>query len=46
MDFGFSPEQDAIREAIAKICARFGDDYWLKKDKEGNKRTGSSLTVR
>src|SRR5574339_482253 len=35
MDFAFSPEQEAIREAIAKICARFGDDYWLKKDKEG-----------
>ncbi len=35
MDFGFSPEQDAIREAITKICAQFGDDYWLKKDKEG-----------
>ena len=35
MDFGFTPEQDAIREAIAKICAQFGDDYWLKKDKEG-----------
>jgi len=35
MDFGFSPEQDAIREAIGKICAQFGDDYWLKKDKEG-----------
>src|SRR5258708_22105068 len=35
MEFAFTPEQDAIREAIAKICARFGDDYWLKKDKEG-----------
>ena len=35
MDFGFTPEQDAIKEAIAKICAQFGDDYWLKKDKEG-----------
>lgn len=35
MDFGFSPEQDAIREAIDKICARFPDEYWLKKDKEG-----------
>ena len=35
MDFGFTPEQDAIREAIGKICAQFGDDYWLKKDKEG-----------
>ncbi len=35
MDFGFSPEQDAIREAIGKICACFPDEYWLKKDKEG-----------
>jgi len=35
MDFSFTPEQEAIREAIARICARFGDDYWLKKDKEG-----------
>src|SRR3990170_3950151 len=35
MDFAFSDEQEAIREAIAKICARFPDEYWLKKDKEG-----------
>jgi acyl-CoA dehydrogenase len=35
MDFAFSAEQDAIREAIAKISARFPDEYWLKKDKEG-----------
>jgi len=35
MDFGFTPEQENIREAIAKICTRFGDDYWLKRDKEG-----------
>jgi acyl-CoA dehydrogenase len=35
MEFAFTPEQEAIREAIAKICAQFGDDYWLKKDKEG-----------
>jgi len=35
MEFAFTPEQEQIREAIAKICARFGDDYWLKKDKEG-----------
>jgi acyl-CoA dehydrogenase len=35
MDFTFTPEQQAIREAIEKICARFGDDYWLKKDKAG-----------
>jgi acyl-CoA dehydrogenase len=35
MDFMFTPEQREIREAILKICARFGDDYWLEKDKEG-----------
>ena len=35
MDFGLTPEQEQIRAAIAKICARFGDEYWLKKDKEG-----------
>ncbi|MFZ9406413.1 MAG: acyl-CoA dehydrogenase family protein [Burkholderiaceae bacterium] len=35
MDFSFTPEQESIREAIGKICEQFGDDYWLKKDKEG-----------
>ena len=35
MDFAFTPEQEQIREAIAKICTRFDDGYWLKKDKEG-----------
>jgi acyl-CoA dehydrogenase len=35
MDFAFSPEQEQIREAIGKICARFDDAYWLKKDKAG-----------
>ena len=35
MDFAFSQEQEQIREAIAKICAKFDDAYWLKKDKEG-----------
>ena len=35
MDFAFTPEQERIREAIAKLCARFGDDYWLERDREG-----------
>ncbi len=35
MNFAFTPEQDQIRDAIAKICARFDDAYWLKKDNEG-----------
>ena len=35
MNFAFSEEQEKIREAIAKICAKFDDAYWLKKDKAG-----------
>jgi len=35
MDFALSPEQEAIREAIARVCAGFPDEYWLKKDREG-----------
>ena len=35
MEFSLTPEQERIREAIAKLCERFGDDYWLKKDREG-----------
>jgi acyl-CoA dehydrogenase len=35
MDFSLSAEQEAIRAAVAKICARFGDDYWLAKDRDG-----------
>jgi acyl-CoA dehydrogenase len=35
MDFSFSDEQQAIRANVEKICARFDDDYWLRKDREG-----------
>ena len=35
MDFEFSEDQRAIREAVSRTCARFGDDYWLKLDREG-----------
>ena len=35
MEFSPSLEQERIREAIAKLCDRFGDDYWLKRDREG-----------
>ncbi|MFN3447986.1 MAG: acyl-CoA dehydrogenase family protein [Roseococcus sp.] len=35
MDFTLSPEQAAIREQIARICADFPDDYWLARDREG-----------
>jgi len=35
MDFSFSPDQLAIREAIAKLCARFDAHYWLERDRNG-----------
>jgi acyl-CoA dehydrogenase len=35
MDFGLTPEQARIREAIERLCARFPDEYWLARDKEG-----------
>ena len=35
MDFAFTPEQEAVRAAVAKICAAFDLDYWLQRDREG-----------
>ena len=35
MDFSLTEAQQEIRAAILKICARFGDDYWLAKDRDG-----------
>lgn len=32
MDFGLTPEQDAIVEGVGAICRRFGDDYWRACD--------------
>lgn len=35
MDFSFTSDQLAIREAIAKLCARFDAQYWLERDRHG-----------
>jgi acyl-CoA dehydrogenase len=35
MDFSLTANQESIRDAVGKICARFDETYWLKKDKEG-----------
>src|ERR1700687_1536314 len=35
MTFALTAEQLEIREAVARLGERFGDDYWLKKDDEG-----------
>src|SRR5689334_3144069 len=36
MAFGLSAEQRELRDAVARLCARFADEYWLKKDEEGS----------
>ena len=36
MDFSFSDDQLAIRDALEKICAQFPPDYWLERDRDGN----------
>ena len=35
MDFALTPDQETIRDAIARICDRFDDAYWLKRDRDG-----------
>ncbi len=35
MDFLLDDGQLAIRDAVARICARFDDGYWLEKDRLG-----------
>ncbi|WP_420339199.1 acyl-CoA dehydrogenase family protein [Roseibium sp.] len=35
MDIQLSPDRAAIQDAIANLCSRFNDAYWLEKDKTG-----------
>ncbi|MZR32352.1 acyl-CoA dehydrogenase family protein [Sneathiella litorea] len=35
MSFALTPEQEQIKESIARICKPFGDDYWLQRDTDG-----------
>ena len=35
MSYEFTDEQRQIREAVLKMCGRFGDDYWLDHDRSG-----------
>jgi acyl-CoA dehydrogenase len=35
MTFTLTPDQLEMRAAVAALCARFDDDYWLEKDTEG-----------
>lgn len=36
MDFSLTEDQKAIRAAIEEVCADFGDDYWLARDRDGH----------
>jgi acyl-CoA dehydrogenase len=36
MHLALSPAQREIREATFRICARFGDAYWLGRDRDGH----------
>lgn len=36
MNIEFTAEQQAIRDAVLKLCAQFDDAYWLNKDTEGS----------
>ena len=35
MDFAPTPQQDAIRDAVAQLCTQFDDEYWLARDTDG-----------
>jgi acyl-CoA dehydrogenase len=35
MSVDFTPEQEQIRENVTRLCAEFGDEYWLQRDSDG-----------
>jgi len=35
MDFRLTEEQQAIGDAVGRICARYDDAYWLARDRDG-----------
>jgi acyl-CoA dehydrogenase len=35
MDFSLTADQQNIRDAILRHCEQFGDDYWLRHDRDG-----------
>jgi acyl-CoA dehydrogenase len=36
MSFALTADQQGIRDAVSRLCLRFGDDYWLKRDADGS----------
>jgi acyl-CoA dehydrogenase len=35
VDFALTAEQEAVRDAVGRICQAFGDEYWLERDHDG-----------
>ena len=35
MEFSFTDDQIAVRDAIAKLCEKYDDAYWLERDTDG-----------
>ena len=35
MDFALSEAQQAVQDGVSRLCAGFGDDYWLARDRDG-----------
>ena len=35
MNFAWTTEQEAIREAVFKVCKPFDAAYWLHRDRHG-----------
>jgi len=35
MELSFSPDQQAIRDAVLKLCERFDDHYRLERNHDG-----------
>ena len=35
MDFSLSSEQEQLVQSVERLCAGFGDDYWLRLDTDG-----------
>jgi len=35
MSIDFTSEQVQIRDNVLKLCAEFGDEYWLERDRDG-----------
>ena len=35
MDFALTPEQEAIRDNVTRLCEGFDAAYWLARDRDG-----------